>query len=253
MQAVDSAIGVRNQASRSLSSGNEGCGHQPSDADVIQLGRAALPRLQHNHWRDWAAVINALAVLRTQALKEAKTNRPYGARYRVAIAQRLRIHGFDCLHKSDRSRLLACADHLTEIDAWRSSQPIERQASLNHPQIVLSAWKRSLKPPSSSPRSRPRDLAEQIVRLSADQLLALISDSTRAQLEDRLLALMGNGASDKYNLAVTLTKQFRHGLSTDKAGEKVAAFETIRKKIEANGRSIHDLVIALAGSGKKRR
>lgn len=250
---LDSRIDITNGA-RNQVSGTQGCGHQPSDADVIQRGCAALPRLQHNHWQDWVDVIGALVVLRTQALHEAKTNRPFGARYHAAIAQRLRIHGFDCLHKTDRCRLLACADHLNEINKWRSSQSIERQASLNHPQVVLSAWKRSLRPSSASSSSRcPRGLAEQIAQLSADQLLAMISASTRAELEDRLLALMGNNASSKSSLAITLTKQFRHGLSTDKTGEKVAAFETIRRKIEGNGRSIHDLVVAVVSTKRWRR
>jgi hypothetical protein len=218
--------------------------------NIIQLGRAALPHLQRNHWANWVAVIKALAVLRTQALNEAKTNRPQGARYRAAIARRLRIYGFDQLHKFDRSRLLKCADHLEDLEVWRSNQPVERQAGLNHPTVVLLAWKRSLRSPSL--RHNPPNLAEQIAQLTADQLLAMISNTTRAQLEDRLLARMSNGASDRSSLAVTLTKQFRHGLSTDKAGERVAVFETIRRKVEANGRSIHDLVVAIASTKKKR-
>jgi hypothetical protein len=209
-----------------------------------------LPHLQRNHWSHWVAVIRALAVLRTQALNEARTNRPQGARYRAAIARRLRIYGFDQLDKSDRCRLLKCANHLEDLDAWRSSQPIERQAGLNHPYVVLSTWKRSLRSPS--PHRNPPNLAEQVAHLSANQLLAMISHSTRAELEDRLIALMGNRA-DRSSLAVTLTKQFRHGLSTDKAGERVAVFETIRRKVESNGRSIHDLVVAIASPKNRKR
>jgi hypothetical protein len=247
VHGLDSPIIVGDQAK-----GTQGWNYQPCDDEsILQLGRAALPHLQRNHWSNWVAVIKALAVLRTQALNEAKTNRPQGTRYRAAIARRLRIYGFDALDKSDRCRLLKCADHLEDLEAWRSKQPVERQAGLNHPTVVLSAWKRSLRSPS--PRPDPLNLAEQIARLSADQLLAMISHTTRAQLEDRLLAVMSNGASDKSSLAVTLTKQFRHGLSTDKLGERNAVFETIRRKIEANGRSIHDLVVAIVSTKKRRR
>jgi hypothetical protein len=185
-------IEVRPVSQATFKVGND----QPSDSDLIRSGRAALSRLETAHWEDWIAVILALAVLRTQALREAETNRPVGSRYRKAIASRLRIHGFDGIDKADRSRFLKCADNLPAIEAWRASQSPARQLALNHPKVVIEAWKRSLpkEPTTRCEQDDPQPLAEQLAKLTVVELLELIPESMRIELEDRLLAQMTTNA-----------------------------------------------------------
>ena len=63
----------------------------------------------------------------------------------------LRCYGFDRIDKSDRSRLLRCADHLKTIDTWRSGRPLSEQLELNHPRIVYERWQRTLERDENTP------------------------------------------------------------------------------------------------------
>jgi hypothetical protein len=63
----------------------------------------------------------------------------------------LRCYGFDRIDKSDRSRLLKCADHLEAIDTWRSGRPLSEQLELNHPRIVFQRWQRTLEKGEDTP------------------------------------------------------------------------------------------------------
>ena len=197
-------------------------GCQPSHiADIIAHGQAALPQLEHNHWSDWVDVILSHGALRTQAMEEACTNKPYGPAYRKAIARRLRLYGFDRIDKSDRCRLFECADHFAAIDMWRSSLPTERHLGLNHPRVVLSTWKRSIRisgvsaeTVSNSTASFDDQARQFIAQLNADQLLALIGEPIRIELEDRVLKHISAKASAKSKIAVVLTKQLLRALST---------------------------------------
>jgi hypothetical protein len=46
-------------------------------------------------------------------------------------------------------------DHETEIEAWRSSLPADKRATLNNPQVIIRSWRRSL-PSSAAPRKAPK-------------------------------------------------------------------------------------------------
>jgi len=63
----------------------------------------------------------------------------------------LRCYGFDRIDKSDRSRLLRCADHLEAIGIWRSRRPLSEQLELNHPRTVFDRWQRTLVKDENTP------------------------------------------------------------------------------------------------------
>jgi hypothetical protein len=112
---------------------------------VIQRGQLALVRLEQNQtWPDWCAVIKALAQGR-EICRQASRGHDKGRRFNEAMGRWLRCYGFDGIDKSDRSRLLRCADHLEAIDTWRSGRPLSEQLELNHPRIVFERWQRTLK------------------------------------------------------------------------------------------------------------
>jgi hypothetical protein len=124
----------------------------PDQPSIIRRGQAALERLEQSRdFQDWADLTNALAEVQTAAMAEAATNAPQGAKYRKAIAKKLRIYGFDHIHKSTRSFLLKqVKPNLEAMTAWRAKQSAEVQFDLNHPRVVLTWWKRSLKQPKST-------------------------------------------------------------------------------------------------------
>jgi hypothetical protein len=121
---------------------------QPND--LIKIGRQAWARLQtHETWNDWTKTGAALLELRTKAMQSAKTNQPKGSRYNKEFSARLRVHGFD-LEKSTRARLLQCMENICAIEDWRSKLEPDKQLKLNHPTIVLNAWKRAIAEPKST-------------------------------------------------------------------------------------------------------
>ena len=119
--------------------------NQPSSATIIERGRASLTHIERGHWLDWRNIIEALAAGRTNALLAAGTNAPQGREYRDAMGRWLRCHGFDRINKSDRVRLLKCADNLAAIDEWRDGLPPDQQLRFNHPRTVWTQWNKSLR------------------------------------------------------------------------------------------------------------
>ena len=117
MSEDDSGLLVSNQLV-----GND----QPIEG-VIHCGQLALVRLEQNQtWPDWCAVIEALAE-RPRGLRGRLAGATTkGKRFNKAMGRWLRCYGFDRIDKSDRSRLLRCADHLESIDTWRSGRPLLR-------------------------------------------------------------------------------------------------------------------------------
>ena len=134
MSEEDSALLVSNQL----------VGNDQPIKEVIHRGQLALVRLEQNQtWQDWCAVIKALAKGR-EVCRRASGGHDKGKRFNEAMGRWLRCYGFDRIDKSDRSRLLRCADRLEVIDIWRSGRPLSEQLELNHPRIVFDRWQRSL-------------------------------------------------------------------------------------------------------------
>ena len=134
MSEDDSALLVSNQLVGS---------DQPIQG-VIRCGQHALIRLEQNQtWPDWCEVIKALAKGR-EICRQASGGHDKGKRFNEAMGRWLRCYGFDRIDKSERSRLLRCADHLEAIDIWRSRRPLSEQLELNHPRIVFDRWQRTL-------------------------------------------------------------------------------------------------------------
>jgi hypothetical protein len=118
---------------------------------VIHCGQIALVRLEQNQtWQDWCAVIKALAKGR-EICRQASGGHDKGKRFNKAMGRWLRCYGFDRIDKSDRSRLLRCADRLEAINTWRSGLPLSEQLELNHPRIVFECWQRTLEKDEDTP------------------------------------------------------------------------------------------------------
>ena len=101
----------------------------------------------------------------------------------------LRCYGFDRIDKSDRSRLLRCADHLEAIDHWRSGRPLSEQLELNHPRIVFERWQRTL----GKHEDTPEPSVDQRPKRPSDFTDAEWTDALRTELGfERFLRVMPN-------------------------------------------------------------
>ena len=175
MSEDDSALLVSNQL----------VGNDQPIQEVIYCGQLALVRLEQNQtWPDWCAVIKALAKGR-EVCRRASGGHDKGRRFNKAMGRWLRCYGFDRIDKSDRSRLLRCADQLEKINGWRAGLPISEQLELNHPRVVFNRWKRSLgedKEPTPSEAKVPSTA-------KGSNLRTILEQATDAELTDALAAL----------------------------------------------------------------
>jgi hypothetical protein len=181
-----------------LLASNQLVGNDQPIEGVIHRGQLALARLEQNQtWRDWCAVIKALAKGR-EICRQASGGHDKGKRFNKAMGRWLRCYGFDRIDKSDRSRLLRCADHLESIDTWRSGRPLCEQLELNHPRIVFERWQRTLERDEDTPTpaisQNPKNPsgftdAEWTDALRTDlgleRFLRVMPDEWRAQMELR--------------------------------------------------------------------
>jgi hypothetical protein len=236
------------------------------------LGRLELSR----DFDDWADVIKALAVLQTDAMREAATNEPHGPKYRSTIALKLRLYGFDHIHKSTRSFLLKkIAPDLDTMIAWRARQPPDKQIELNNPRTVLARWKSTLRlgglpdrgadpggetpsPPlihldaawAAASSDQRRNLFD---RLGRDGICAAMSAQIREQLEEHLLGQQVKTADASSSFAVTLTRILQHALSSTSENDRAQVIPRIEAKLKANRRTLHNVVIAIADTGPARK
>lgn len=150
------------------------------DNPVVRLGVEAAGRLTAgHHYADWIAVGRALAVGRTEAMREAHTNKPEGRLYAAAFARWLTRTGLDKLiggkpNSGTRSRLLELIDHLPEVEKWRGTLPTNKQLTINHPDTVYRHWKKSTVVPDPNQQIKPSPIAklkESVVRLEEENHL----------------------------------------------------------------------------------
>jgi hypothetical protein len=171
-----------------------GCG-----AQLIQDAKEALTRLHRTQLLpDWFVYGRAFMALRVDAMRIAKTNDPKGRKYSMAMSTLLKEAGLDGVHKTTRSRLKEVMENRAEIETWLTTVPPDRRLRLNHPEPVLSAWKRAKGEKKPKPEPKPELCAiwknasteEQRAALDhggIDLLLKALSPALRAEVEHRLV------------------------------------------------------------------
>jgi hypothetical protein len=121
----------------------------------VRIGQEAWSRLTSCQiWGDWLLVGEALAAGRTEAMRTAHTNKPFGRRFNQEFGDWLRSSKFDSVHKTTRSQLLKCLEHRAQIESWRATLTINERVSLNHPVAVLRRWRKTQakKPDGTEPK-----------------------------------------------------------------------------------------------------
>ena len=125
-----------------------------TDATVSE-GRAAWQRIKttaRTSWNDWVLIGKALIAGRSEAMKAAKINRPFGATYVRIFGAFLREHGFDGIDTQQRYRAIVCIENLQAIEEFRAKLDEKKRNAWNHPGAVWAHWRRSLKPATPAPR-----------------------------------------------------------------------------------------------------
>jgi hypothetical protein len=170
-------------------------------AQLIKDAQEALNRLHRtNLLADWFVYGRAITALRVDAMRIAKTNKPNGRKYSMVMSTLLKEAGLDGVHKTTRSRLTNVMENREAIEAWLAEVPPEKRLRLNHPEPVLSAWKRHITGPTEKPKSEPapelvgiwknattEDRRAALDAGGLDLLLEALSPAFRADIE-RLLA-----------------------------------------------------------------
>jgi hypothetical protein len=166
----------------------------------LQAGRDAWSRIRRNEaFPDWLIVGEAVEIGQAESMRSAKTNVPRGRRYCAEMAAFLKEHGLHEIDNGARSRLLEVMRHRFEIEAWHRELPIDKRVKLNHPQAVLSAWKRHTADPTEKPKSVPNpelvgiwksataeDRRAALDASGLELLLEALSPALRTEIEQQL-------------------------------------------------------------------
>jgi hypothetical protein len=129
-----------------------------SDSGTIDAGRAAWARIKENartSWNDWVLIGKALIAGRSEAMKAAKINRPFGATYVRIFGAWLREHELDGIDTQQRYRCILCTENLRAIEEWRATLDDKKRNAWNHPGAIWAHWRRSLKTEITTPKRRP--------------------------------------------------------------------------------------------------
>ena len=118
---------------------------QRRDAEVESRAATAYDDLfthkDRNDWAKWMFIADGLMVGRRWALAKAGTQEPVGRGYNTAFSQWMATrHWARDLDKPTRNHLFWCADHRSEIEAWRDELPPQERVKKNHPSHMRRAY-----------------------------------------------------------------------------------------------------------------
>ena len=86
-------------------------------------------------------------------MKRAKVNSPYGPTYQAYVREWLEQHGLQGIDSHERRGAIVIVEN-PEIQAWRSKLSDVEQRRCNHPNSVLSHFRRKSRPVRSGPKTR---------------------------------------------------------------------------------------------------
>jgi hypothetical protein len=218
---TDLAARARTEPQAAMTASRLGQSNRDPDNVVIRRGREAFDRIASERtWNDWLAIGEALQHLRAAAMRDAFTNQPVGSAYNEAFGLRLQQHGFDRLDKGDRWRLLECMQHRDEIEAWRSTVPLNKRLQWNHPATVLRRWKATQVIPGAA--KKPSAYAQ-----LRDDHVRMIDENTRLQRE---IASSGGDLWAATDRAEDIARVMATKLSTTKLQNTARAMLAIVKQ-----------------------
>jgi hypothetical protein len=143
---------------------------------ILDQGLAALRRINADKsWDDWKMVGAAVRVITEAAVEQAKS----GAWHRdnksaVRMFNGLWEHyeasdgsNHKPLSSSERTQLRFIMDH-PEVEQWRNTLDNTKRRSLNHPNAVVSAWRKATQTPDAKTARAARERTDVIIELEKD-------------------------------------------------------------------------------------
>jgi hypothetical protein len=94
-------------------------------------------------FESWVKIGKALQIGRDYSLKATGANRPAGQIYCREFSAWIAKHGFGHMAKSVRSSAIDLAEHVAEIEAWRSTLDERTRRWLVHPLSNVRRWRAS--------------------------------------------------------------------------------------------------------------
>jgi hypothetical protein len=118
------------------------------DAEIEARAAAAFTRIRDgNHWADWMFLADGLMLGRRGAMDKARTQEPKGKGYILAFSRWMETRPWARdLDSPTRNDLFWCAEHRSEIEAWRDELPAEERAKKNHPTHMKRSYLAAHKP-----------------------------------------------------------------------------------------------------------
>jgi hypothetical protein len=115
------------------------------EAEKEKLAAEAFERIRTGqHWRDWMFIADGLMVGRFRAMRRAATDNIQDPKYRRAFREWMNERQWARdLDNPTRSHLFWCADHRSELEAWRDTLASNKRAELNHPSTMKRAYERA--------------------------------------------------------------------------------------------------------------
>ena len=175
-------------------------------------------------WEDWKQVGAAVKVITEAAVEQAKSG-PWHRDNKAAVRM---FNGLwdhyessdgsnhKPLSSSERTQLRFIIDH-PEIEVWRNTLDSTKRRGLNHPNAVVSAWRKATQTPNEKTARAAREKADIVIELEkelADAKRALhqamrdkewSEPETLAKAEDALVARLHNAsAAHKIDVAKRL-------------------------------------------------
>jgi hypothetical protein len=170
---------------------------QPHDLPLIRsqdqqlkldMGLSALRRINTGKtWDDWMQIGEALKVVTEFAVDRAGSgpwHRDNKSAIRVFNAmwdeyQRSEGNNEKPLSSSERTQLRFIMDH-PQIEVWRNTLDSTKRRSLNHPNAVVSAWRKATQTPDATRARAKKAKADMVVELH-DTIATLTKELTQAK------------------------------------------------------------------------
>lgn len=178
------------------------------------------------HWNDWIAIAEGLAVGRQKAMRRAGTNQPIGAVYNRAFGEWLDAHKWARdLDKATRNHCIWCADNRDAIERWRATLAENQRGMINHPTTTKRRYEATTK--DKAEPGAPRETKAQLVERELEAMAIERDKWKRAAEKDGSLFDLKN------DTATIIAQIIGAHVTPYKLGELVKALTTERDRQKA--------------------
>jgi hypothetical protein len=112
---------------------------------------------QGNRYEDWLAIARGEVVGRDWAAQAAGTTRPFGAKYKAALADWQKRNPWSLdprLKPPIPSYCYWLIENLADVEAWRATLSDDERLRYNHPGTIQRAFNQAQRAGGGGPRSR---------------------------------------------------------------------------------------------------